>query len=68
MSLIQHLNSKESILQHSALFMVQLSHPYTTTGKTVALTTQTFVSKVMALLYNALSWFVIALTAKEYAG
>ena len=51
---------KESILQHSAFFMVQLSHPYMTTGKTIALTRWTFVGKVMSLLFNALSRFVIA--------
>ena len=60
-SLFQHHSSKASILQHSAFFMVQHSHPYTTTGKTIALTRQTFVSKVMSLLLNALSRFVIAL-------
>ena len=59
-SLLQHHNSKASILWCSAFFMVQLSHPYTTTGKTVALTRQTFVSKVMSLLFNILSRFVIA--------
>ena len=47
-SLLQHHNSKASILWHSAFFMVQLSHPYMTTGKTIALTTQTFVGKVMS--------------------
>ena len=54
-SLLQHHSSKASILQHSAFFIVQLSHPYTTTGKTIALTRQTFVDKVMSLLYNMLS-------------
>ena len=49
-SFLQHHNSKESILYHSAFFMVQLSHPYTTTGKTIALIIWTFVSKVMSLL------------------
>ena len=49
-SLLQHPSSKASILQHSALFMVQLSHPYTITGKAIALTIWTFVGKVMALL------------------
>ena len=58
-SLLQHHSSKASILQHSAFFMVQLSHPYMTTGKTIALTTQTFVSKAMSLLFNMLSRFVI---------
>ena len=53
-SLLQHHSSKASILQHSAFFIVQLSHPYMTTGKTIALTRQTFVSKVMSLLFNIL--------------
>ena len=52
---LQHHRSKASVLQ-SAFFMVQISHPYMTTGKTVALTVQTFVGKVMSLLYNTLSW------------
>ena len=56
----QHHNSKASVLQHSTFFIVQLSHPYMTTGKTIALTRQTFVSKVMFLLFNMLSRFVIA--------
>ena len=51
-SLLQHRNSKTSIFQHSAYFRVQLSHPYMTTGKTIALTIQTFVGKVMSLLFN----------------
>ena len=51
-SLLQHHSSKASILWHSAFFMVQLSHPYMTTGKTIALTRQTFVSRVMSLLFN----------------
>ena len=59
-SLLQHHNSKASILQHSAFFMVQLSRPYMTTGKTIALTTQNFVGKMMSLLFNTLSRFVIA--------
>ena len=59
-SLLQHYSSKASILQHSAFFIVQLSHPYMTTGKTIALTIQTFIYKVMSLLYNTLSRFVIA--------
>ena len=58
-SLLQHLNSKASILWCSALFTIQLSHPYMTTGKTIALTRQTFVSKVMSLLFNMLSGLVI---------
>ena len=59
-SLLQHHSSKASILQCSAFFIVQLSHPYMTTGKTIALTTWTFVGKVMSLLFNRLSRFVIA--------
>ena len=58
-SLLQHHSSKASILQHSALFMVQLSHPYMTTGKTIALTRRTFVGKVMSLPLNMLSRLVI---------
>ena len=58
-SLLQHHSSKESILQCSAFFIVQLSHPYMTTGKTIALTRQTFVGKVMSLLFNMLSRLVI---------
>ena len=56
----QHHNLNASILQHSAPFMVQLSHPYMTTGKTIALTRPTFVGKVMSLLLNMLSRLVIA--------
>ena len=59
-SLLQHHNSKPSILQHSAFFIVQLSHPYMTTGKTIALTIWTFVSKMISLLFNILSRLVIA--------
>ena len=59
-SLFQHHNSKVSILQHSAFFMVQLSHPYMTIGKTIVLTRWTFVGKVMSLLFNMLSRLVIA--------
>ena len=59
-SLLQHHSLKASILRHSASFIVQLSHPYMTTGKTIALTTQTFVGKVMSLLFNMLSRLVIA--------
>ena len=59
-SLLQHHSLKASILQHSACFIVQLSHPYMTTGKTTAVTRQTFVGKVVSLLFNALSRFVIA--------
>ena len=58
-SLLQHHSSKESILRCSAFFTVQLSHPYMTTGKTIALTRQTFVGKVMSLLFNMLSRLVI---------
>ena len=59
-SLLQPHSSKASILQHSAFFMVQLSYPYMTTGKTIALTRWTFVSKVMSLLFSMLSRFVTA--------
>ena len=59
-SLPQHHSSKASIFWHSAFFMVQLSHPHMTTGKTIALTTWTFVGKVISLLYNTLSRFVVA--------
>ena len=59
-SLLQYHNSKASILQHEAFFIVQLSHPYMTTGKTIALTRQTFVGTVTSLLYNMLSRLVIA--------
>jgi len=58
-SLLQHHSSKTSILRHSAFFTVQLSHPYMTTGKTIALTRQTFVGQVMSLLFNMLSRLVI---------
>ena len=58
-SLLQQHSSKASILQHSACFIVQLSHPYVTTGKIIALTRRTFVSKVMSLLFNMLSRLVI---------
>ena len=59
-SLLQHHNSKASIPRHSTFLMVQLSHPYTTTGKAIALTVWMFVSKVMSLLFQSLSRFVIA--------
>ena len=59
-SLLQHHSSKASILWWSAFFIVQLSHPYMTTGKTIALTVWTFVGKVISLLFNMLSRFVIA--------
>ena len=58
-SLLQHHSSKASILQHSAFFTVQLSHPFMTTGKTIALTRRTFVGKVISLLFNMLSRLVI---------
>ena len=58
-SLLQHHNSKASILWHSAFFIVQLSYPYMTTGKTIALTRRTFVGKVMSLLFNMLSRLLI---------
>ena len=58
-SLLQHHNSKALVLRHSAFFMVQLSHPYMTTGKTIALTRRTIGGKVMSLLFNILSRFVI---------
>ena len=57
--LLQHYSSKASVLQCSAFFIFQLSHPYVTTGKTIALTRQTFVGKVMSLLFNMLSRLVI---------
>ena len=60
---VQHHSSKASILWHSAFFTVQLSHPYMTTGKTIALTRRTFVGKVMSLLFNMLSRF----SSKEQA-
>ena len=59
-NLLQHHSSKASILQRSAFFIVQLSHPYVSTGKTIALTRWTFVGKVMSLLFNMLSRLVIA--------
>ena len=59
-TLLQHHSSKASVLQHSAFFLVQFSHPYMTTGKTIALTRRTFVGKVMSLLFNMLSTFLIA--------
>ena len=58
-SLLQHHNSKASILQHSAFFTVQLSHPFMTTGKTIVLTRQTFVGKVMSLLFNMLYYIIL---------
>ncbi|CAI9174620.1 unnamed protein product [Rangifer tarandus platyrhynchus] len=63
--LLQHHSSKASILQCSVFFMVQLSHPYMTTGKTIALTMQTFAGKVMCLLFNKLSRLFIAFLPKS---
>ena len=63
-NLLQHHSSKTSILWCSAFLMVQLSHPYMTTGKTIALTRQTFVGKVLSLLFNMLSMLVITLRSK----
>ena len=59
-SLLQHHDSKASILRHSAFFIIPLSHPYMTTGKTIALTRGTLVGKVISLLFNMLCRFVIA--------
>ena len=64
-SLLQHHSSKASILRHSAFFIVQTSHPYKTTRKTKALTRWTFVGKVMSLLFNMLSRFVIAFLSRS---
>ena len=64
-SLLQHHSSKASILQHSALLLAQLSHPSMTTGKTIALTRWTFVGKVMSLLFNMLSRFVITFLSRS---
>ena len=64
-SLLQQHSSKTSILQCSAFFTVQLSHPYMTTGKTIALTKRTFVGKVMSLLFNMLSRLVITFLPKS---
>ena len=66
-SLLQHHSSKASVLQHLAFFMVQLSHLYMTTGKTIALTIQTFVGQMMSLLFHMQSRFVIAFSSKEQA-
>ena len=63
--LLQHHSSKASILQHSAYFTVQLSHPYMTTGKTIALTRWTIVGKVMSLLFNMLSKLVITFLSRS---
>ena len=64
-SLVQHHSSKSSILRHSAFFTIQLSHPYLTTGKTIALTRQSFVGKVMSLLFNMLSRLAITFLPKS---
>ena len=64
-NLLQHHSSKASILRPSAFFIVQLSHPYKTTGKTIALTRQTFVDKVMSLFFSMLSRLVIAFLPKS---
>ena len=64
-SFLQHHSSKASILHYSASFIVQLSHPYVAIGKSGALTTQVSVNKVMSLLFNTLSWFVISFLPKK---
>ena len=64
-SLLQHHSSKASVLQRSAMFIVQLSHPYMTTGKTISLNRQTFVGKVMSLLFNMLSRLLIAVLPRS---
>ena len=64
-SLLQHHSSKASILRCSAFFTIQISHPYMTTGKTIALTRQTFVGKVMSLLFNMLSKLVITFLSRS---
>ena len=66
-SLLQHHSSKASILRRSAFYMVQLSHPYMTTGKTIALTIWAFVGKVMSLLFNMMSRFVIAFLPRNFS-
>ena len=65
---LQHHSSKASILLHSSFFIVQLSHPYKTTGKTIVLTRQTFVDKVMSLLFNMLSRLVITFLPRTIWG
>ena len=65
-SLLQHHSSKASILRHSSFFIVQLSHPYVTTGKTIALTRRTFIGRVMSLLFNKLSRLVITFLPALY--
>ena len=64
-SLLQHYSSKVSVLRHSAFFMVQLSHPYMTTGETIVLTIQAFVVKVVSLLFKTLSGFDIAILSRS---
>ena len=64
-SLLQHHSSKSSILHHPAFFMVQFSHPYMTTGKTIALTTWNFIGKVMSLLFNMLSRLIITFLTRS---
>ena len=64
-SFVQHHSSKASILQHSTFFIVQLSHPYMTTGKAMALTRQIFFGKVMSLIFNTLSRLVIAFLSRS---
>ena len=64
-SFLQHRSSKESVLRHSAFFTVQLSHPYMTIGKTIALTRQNFIGKIMSLLFNMLSRLVIAFLSRS---
>ena len=64
-SILQHHSSKASFLRHSAFFIVQLSHPYMTTGKTIALTRRTFVDKVMSLLFNMLYRLVITFLPRK---
>ena len=64
-NILQHHSSKASILRHSAFFIVQLSHPYMTTGRTKALTRQTFVGKIMSLLFNMLSRLVITFLPRK---
>ena len=64
-SLLQHHSSKASVLWRSAFFIVQLSHPYTTTGKTIALTKHTFVIKMMSPFFNMLSSFVLAFLSRN---
>ena len=66
-SFLQHYSSKASILQHSVFLMVQLSYLYMTTGKTIALTIWTFVRKMMSLLFNMLSRFVVALISSSFS-